>query len=263
MADKRLRIMAISMNQLKAYSVNFLFKLAFFPIFITITYFLWKIILENSTIPGVTLSYLVTYFVTIYMIGAVTSQFSVSQRIAEDVVQGGMVANLIRPISYRSFIFWQRVLNFMFHLVLFSLILLAVSMLFDMQFTNDPLMILLFFISLIFAFLMNFAIYFTLGLSAFWTEENWGFINSSSMIISFLAGSWIPLGLLSGTLKDITFLLPFRLTAYSQASMIQGSLPLTQVLQDIGLMVIWTAIFFLIAKVIWKIGERRYTGYGV
>jgi ABC-2 type transport system permease protein len=263
MVDKKLRIMLINLNQLKAYSVNFLFRMAFFPIFIIITYFLWKVILENSAIPGMTLGFLVTYYVTIYAIQVITSQIAIAETISEEVVQGSMVVSLLRPISYRSYIFWTRALYFLFNLVLFLAILFGLSLIFDMHFTSDPLMIVMFLISLIFAFLMNFAMYFTIGLSAFWMEENWGLINTFNFITTFLAGTWIPLSLLSGMLKDITFLLPFRLTAYSQVSIIEGSLSLSQALQDIGLMIIWTAIFFFIAKVVWKMAERKYTGYGV
>jgi len=263
MVDKRLRLMIISLNNLRAYFIDFLFRLAGFPVYIAIVYFLWKVILENSSLTGISLGFLVTYYTTMYAVRNIVEQWEIPGKISNDVRQGHMVVPLTKPISYRSYLFWQSALNSIFFLVLYALILFALSIVFHMTFTSDPLIILLFFISMIFAFMMNFAMFFTIGLSAFWMEENNGIVRMFMSVTSFLSGAWIPLDLLSGTLKDIALLSPFSLTSYFQVSILQGKLSLEQIIPEFALMIVWTLIFFLVAKFVWKLGERRYTGYGV
>ncbi len=263
MADKRLRIMLISFMQKKAYPLDFILNILTFPIFVLITYFAWDVILKNSTIASVGLAFLVTYYTTIYAVRNITSQGAVAEKISEGVRRGSMVVNLVRPMSYTSYLFWWRLPNFIMYLCIYMAILALLSIAFHMNYSSDPLMIVLFVISLFFGYLMKFAMFLMVGITAFWLEDNWGFIRAFSVIQSFLAGVWIPLELLPEQLKEIVFMLPFRLTAHFQVSIVQGKLSLTQILPDFILMVVWTIIFFALAITFWKIGERKYTGYGV
>ena len=73
----------------------------------------------------------------------------------------------------------------------------------------------------------------------------------------------IPLELLSGTLKEMAFVLPFRFTAYFQTSIIMGKIALNDVLMNFALMIVWTVVFLVIAKIVWGVGEKRISGYGV
>ncbi|NYZ79755.1 ABC-2 family transporter protein [Candidatus Micrarchaeota archaeon] len=263
MADKRLRVMLVTLREIKAYFVDFLFYLAGFPVFIAITYLFWRAMLQNATVAGMTLGYLMTYYATVYAVNAMTLQRGVANKISEDIVRGRIAVSLVKPMSYFSYNLWKRVANFSLYIVLYLGVLLAVSSAFKMQFTSDPLMIILFLASLVFSFLMNFAMFFCVGLTALWLEDNWGLVNAFVAFTSLFSGMLIPLELLSGTLRDVAFFLPFHFTAYFQASIIMGKMAMSDVITNFALMIAWTVIFLVIAKIAWRVGEKRITGYGV
>lgn len=263
MADKRLRVMLITLNELKAYSVDFFFSLISFPVFIAVTYLFWRAMLQSASVAGMTLGYLMTYYATVYAVNAITIQRDVANKISSDVVQGRIAVTLVKPMTYFSYNLWKRVANFSLHIALYLGVLLAVSVAFNMQFTSDPLMIALFIASLAFSFLMNFAMFFCVGLTSLWLEENWGLTSAFVAFTSLFSGMLIPLEILTGVLKDAAFILPFRFTAYFQASIIMGKAALNDVLVNFALMVAWTIVFLIIAKVAWRVGEKRISGYGV
>ncbi|MEM0372514.1 MAG: ABC-2 family transporter protein [archaeon] len=263
MADKRLRIMLTTFQDIKAYSMDFFFSLLNFPIFIGITYLFWRAMLQNSNVAGMTLGYLMTYYATVYAVNVMSPRQGLASKISGDILHGRIVINLVKPIPYLNYNLWKRIAGFVLDLVLYLGVLLAVSAAFNMQFTNDPLRIALFLISLVFSFLMNFTMFFCVGLTALWLEDNWGLLNAFTAFMSLFSGTMIPLELLSGTLRDAAFFLPFRFTAHFQASIIMGNAALGDVLTNFALMIAWTVAFFVIAKIAWKIGEKRMYGYGV
>ena len=262
MGDKRLRAMKIVWKNMKIYFVNFIFQLTTFPVFAVIIYFLWKTILANSSI-SISLNEIITYYILVYAVQMMINQRRTARKMSEDVRTGNIVKVISRPMDYLYYNFWKRFGTFVFFVILYSITLIVINYFFTLQIATDPTTLIFFAISILFAMIMNFMTFFVIGITAFWTTSNWGIINSFAGITSFLAGAWIPLELLGGTLKEVAFLLPFRFTAHFPVSILQGKLTMMEIVPQFGLMIFWTIMFYLIAKLAWKVGEKQLTGFGV
>lgn len=262
MGDKRIRAMKISLKNMKFYLINFLFEASAFPVYAIVMYFLWKIIIANSNF-NVDLHEITTYYILTYAISMMITETYIARQMSDDIRKGSIVKIISRPMTYLEYTFWKRFGVFLFFSTLYFIVLLIISFFFKLQITLNPLIILLFIISLILAMIMNYLLFFIIGITAFWTTNNWGVINAFMSIVSFLSGSWIPLTLLTGKLKEVSLMLPFKYTVFIPASILQGKLTTLEIIQGFIIMLVWIFIFYLTAKLLWRIGEKHLAGFGV
>ena len=262
MGDKKIRAMKITLKNMKAYLINFLFEMISFPVYALVMYFLWKAIIANSSI-SISLTGITTYYILGYAISSITTERRVATEMSRSIRTGDIVKVISRPMSYLKYAFWRRFGTFLFFSALYTITLVIINFFFKLRVTLSPWIILLFSISLILAVIMNYLLFFIIGITSFWTTENWGVINAFRSIIGFLSGSWIPLTLLTGGLKQASLILPFKYLLFVPISILQGKLTIPEIIKGFAIMTLWIFIFYLIAKVLWKKGEKRLSGFGV
>lgn len=262
MADKRLGLIKIEFNDMKAYAVDMLFRIANFPLIVIAAYLLWKTILQNTQIEGITLAYITTYYVVSQAVSWMTFS-DVAFRMSDDISEGGISTKLTRPISYIYYRFWTSVPRFLLNSVIFAFVIIISGFIFPLQITKDPLMILLFIFSTAMGFLMSFSMFFIIGLTALWLQDNWGLIRVVDKFSDFFAGAWIPLQLLPVFFKDLSFAMPFRFMVQFPTSIMMGTATNAEITTGFIAMAAWTLVFLIIASIAWKIGEKKIIGFGV
>ncbi len=258
---KELSLMLVSMKLRKAYLFDFIIDIAIFPVYAFITYFLWSTLIANGF--QINLLDIFTYYCLMFIVGEVFFSADPSGVISQDVIRGTIAYRLVRPISYVSYLFWRRAGRTVLKTLVNLLFLILIIFLLGLKITWELTTITAFMFSLIIGFVLMFFVYFMIGLSALWIEENWGLKWAFRTFERFLAGTWIPLYLLPASVQGVIGFLPFKYTGYFQVMLLQGKIPLQSLSYEFLLMAVWIIVLLSLSKIAWKIGRKRIEGHGV
>lgn len=77
-------------------------------------------------------------------------------------------------------------------------------------------------LSVLLAFLMNFYVNYTIGLTSFWLVQSGGIRNAFMLVSGIFSGALIPLDFFPHWLQMIQFFLPFQYLAYLPAMVFTG-----------------------------------------
>ena len=117
-----------------------------------------------------------------------------------------------------------------------------------------------FFLSLIMALLLNFYIFFFIGILSFWFIENGGLIQLWKNIMQIITGEKIPLYLFPAAVQAVFFILPFKYVVYFPVSI------LLEKNMDYGSLLVqavWLLVMLLIVRITWDRGCRMNEGVGI
>jgi ABC-2 type transport system permease protein len=192
------------------YRFGFVFTILGNMVYMSVAFFLWRSIYQNTTtIHGMTFNETFIYVVlgsTIFVLLKTYVDWSISHEIAD----GTIVIYLTKPVDYQLYnlvIGLGSTLTSLAAITLPTLLLCIFA--FKVNFVWGP-GLLLFPISLIFAFLISFCFDYVTGLCAFYTESIWGISTTKEIIISVLAGALVPLQFFPDVIQKILLVLPFQ-----------------------------------------------------
>lgn len=100
------------------------------------------------------------------------------------------------------------------------------------------------------------------GLLAFWLHDFGPLGWLDRILISFLAGAYLPLGFFPHPLRILASLLPFNLVLYSPIQVFLSQGGYWSSVRIIMLQAGWLLVLMLMAGFIWRIGSRRYEASG-
>ncbi len=150
--------------------------------------------------------------------------------------------------------------------VLTSVILIpsvvVMGLVFKPTFTFDLTLFLLFLLTMGFAYLLRFYIEWSLALVAFWTTRNEAFNQVFFLVGLFLTGRIAPLGLLPHWLRQIGDALPFQWMVAFPVELLLGRLSEQQITHGLMMQVAWIAFGFVLHRVVWWRGIRKYSAVG-
>jgi ABC-2 type transport system permease protein len=174
---------------------------------------------------------------------------------------GSLAIQLIRPLSYPFYRLWaalgERAIRFSMNAVVGSII--ALAFVGPIPFTPGGL--LLFAVSLPFAFVLHFQGMFLIGLGAFWLEDTGGLRLIYSRLTMILGGMLIPLELFPDGWQAILRLLPFSSMVYGPARLFVQPDPafLADLIVRQGVTII---LFALLIAVVYRAGVKRINANG-
>ena len=164
---------------------------------LAVTYYLWRAIYGSSStsiIEGFTLNQMIIYVLISFLTTLMTSA-DVTYEISNEVRNGSIGINLIRPVSYEMRMFFQGLGNLMYNfIVIFILAFSLINLLFysyegSLRLGN----ILLYLFSIILGFIINFYYSYAFGLMSFKITNMWGMAQIMSSIARLLSGGLIPI----------------------------------------------------------------------
>jgi ABC-2 type transport system permease protein len=126
----------------------------------------------------------------------------------------------------------------------------------------DPLMFAAYLLSLLLAFLIGFFFEASIGMVGFWFLEVTSFLYVINTINYFVSGQMFPLDLLSPFWAGLLRALPFQYLAYFPAAVFLGKVQGAALLQGVLIEAAWAATFIVLARLLFRLGLRRYSAYG-
>lgn len=210
----------IAARSMLAYIAEVLTSTIFLGVIMFIFLNLWRVTFSSvnaKTLGGLSLPQMLWYLAMTEAV--LTSRQRVAAAVDHDVRTGAVAVHLLRPLSYPLYRLWtdvgERGVSFALRIGIVSSI--AFVFVGPIPFSLSGLA--LFALSVPLAFLLDFLIFFAIGLCAFWLEDTSGLVLIVSRITMILGGMLIPLELFPDAFQPVLRVLPFSSIVYGPARM--------------------------------------------
>src|SRR3989339_633676 len=262
--QKYLSYFQISLKSMYAYKGDFFLYMAINMVFFYVSIALWSTVYKSgglTTIDNYTLSNTITY----YLISVLIFRFDINNALyfAEEIWSGEFTNNVMRPWNVISSYFLLMVSDIFMGLLSFIPFLIFM-VLTSYQFINIPTIgnLIFFCITLLAAFIMNFFFNLILHSLTFYFGDQYAQIELTNYVTSYFAGAIFPIAFLSGALKEIFMILPFKFLFFIPAEIFLGKVSVHQMLLYWAEILVWIGIFYLIFSIVYNRGLKLYHGTG-
>lgn len=233
-----------------------------------IMYFLWKAVFESSdsnTFMGFSMNDMVVYLFISFLTGYMTYSDG-AYALGEEIIDGSVAMRLIRPCSFdMSFLFQEIGSQIIKLFTIFIPIVLGVEI-YRFAITGticfSIVNFLLYFVSLIFAYLISFYFNLCYGFLSFYLQNLWGTMLVKDTLVNFLSGGMIPLAFLPSVLGKVLNILPFASLSYIPVLIYMGKYGSVEIILSILLQVFWILFFYILSRIIWNSAVKRLCANG-
>ena len=266
--NKYWHVINIGIQNTLVYRANFLFRSAFGLVPLTATIYLWRAVYagrtETGDLAGYSLGKMISYYLVIMIIDALTGVTDDDWQIAADIREGNISQFLLKPIDYLSY----RLCLFGAGRLVYSVAALLPIGLFvffhrsSFYLPTAPLTLAWFCLSLTLTALLQFLISYTLALLAFWILEVSTLIFMVFALENLAGGHLFPLDVLPPFVSKALEFTPFPYQLYVPATIyleqIRGAALGRALLFQAG----WVVAAYFLARWVWKRGIKKYSAVG-
>lgn len=245
-------------QQYLEYRLNFLWSTAGVVISSLILYLFWTAIIGSNPSQGKLGFSLGNYYLLISIIGAMT--FSNFRPIADDVWEGDLAVDLMRPYKYFAKMFLMALPHKVVMLVIGLAIVLVIGQFINLELS--ALTVLFLALSLALSAGVQFYLACLIGGLAFWFKRVHGF---NALIFNFgglFSGGLIPLVFLPPVMNTVSLYLPFRYLAYFPVQIALNQLSGSRLVLDFLVSFLWLAFFISLNRLVWKKGLSQFEATG-
>ncbi|MEK7526725.1 MAG: ABC-2 family transporter protein [Patescibacteria group bacterium] len=263
---KYLTLFKLSFQQELAYPINFVMWRIRNVIQIFLIFFLWDTVFSdpNKIAFGYDKAKILTYVFGLVVVRPIVLSAK-SFEIAGEISRGELSNYLLKPLSYFKFWFTRdiasKVLNILF--AFFEITVLYLILRPPFFFQIQPIYLLAFVMSLVFAIVLYSLLIFLFSMFTFWNlEQAWGFAFLLLLFTDFLGGGIIPLDVLSAPIQKVINVLPFPYLLFMPLQIYLGKLSFAQTGVSLVTSGVWILILFIVVNLVWKKGIKTYKAEG-
>lgn len=253
------------LNLQKAFVYRFMFAIwaVLHPLRLVVLYFLWKSIFEYSNlelIGGFTFAGIMTYYITQTVLDTFVG---VDRRVPNEINKGTITTVFIRPLKYFSM---QLMNEFANRTIAVTFHMLPTAIIAYFLFSYKPVTIEFTLFAMLASFLgllLNFCMAFNFSLITFWTKEYFGIRSLKEALIYFFAGQLFPITIYPLFLQKIIMFTPFPYISFIPASIFVGKYETMQIIQFLGIQIIWIFALYGLYRFIWGRAKKKFTAVGL
>ena len=246
------------MQEVTTYRANWLFYILGDVLGCFVSYFIWSAVFMSSgegSMNGFTMPQMVVYIFLMFLTSKLIDSGG-TFNVGEEIRDGSIAMRMIKPISYNSTFLFQELGN-----KIFETGVLILPMVVGVEIVRFVLTgavqfnifgLLLYLLSCVFAYLVNFFFNICFGFIAFIIKYLWGANMMKNCIVGFLSGVTIPLAFLPDVLEQIFLFLPFASLNYTPVMIYMGMYNGISLLYYLGLQLFWVLFFWLLSKILWR-----------
>ncbi|PZO15359.1 MAG: multidrug ABC transporter permease [Leptolyngbya foveolarum] len=214
----------------------------------------------QSTDIGFTPTEFARYFLAVFLARQLTVVWVIWD-FEKEVVQGKLSPLLLQPIDpvWRHFFghLAERLTRLPFIILLVGLFCLLYP---DAVWIPTPYACFWGGLTLFLSFCLRFLIQYTFAMLSFWVERATAIQQFWFLFYTFLSGMIAPLELFPAPIREFALWTPFPYLVYFPASLLIG-LPV-DLRRGLVTMMIWGAIAFVLNRILWRTGLKKYSGMG-
>ena len=259
-------VINVGIQNTLVYRMNFLFRSTFslIPLFATIS--LWRAIYSGreGNVAGYTLAQMISYYLVVTMVDSLTAVTEDDWQIAADIKDGNISQFLLKPIDYLTY----RLCLYGAGRLVFTacaFVPVTVFIFFHRNYFTLPSSapaLVCFVISLVLTGLLQFFISYTMALLAFWVLEVSTFIFILFAIEYLAGGHLFPLDILPAPLFQALQFTPFPYQLFFPVNVYLGRITGDAMLTGLAIQAGWVVATYLLARVVWSRGIRKYSAVG-
>lgn len=245
-----------------AYRNSFLTSMLANFIQVAVFYFVWKsIFTQQPMVNGYTWEIMRKYIFVSFLCNS-TFSFGFEMQTANKIITGDIILDLLKPMSYRSIVFYKAVgtagLEFFLTLLFTAVMYCGVNGTTGMNLVNCTL----FLISLLLGQGIKFSIEYFFSLICFYTDNAYGVLKGREIFTNFFSGALIPLAMFPQVLKSVIHLFPFCGIVYIPCSIFIGMFSVRESIFYILFQIIWNILLFIAGGIFWKKAFSVISLYG-
>ncbi len=246
-----------------AYRVNYYSGIIIYAINIGAYYFLWGAIYGGQPkLAGMTPEQITAYVAIAWMSRAFYFN-NIDQEIAEEVREGKVAIEMIRPYNYLSVKAAQALGEGIFRFLFFSVPgMLLVSLFLPLRFPSSPAAWGVYFVSLLLAFVINTQINLLTGVLTFFLFRNEGMMRAKRVIVDLLSGLILPISFFPGWAQAVMSYLPFQAINYIPSMIFAGAIHPAQAGGMLLLQGAWIGGLMLPIAWLWRKARRNLVVQG-
>lgn len=249
------------------YRGNYLINLISIIFPIIMQYFVWSAVFagkgDEVRIFGLTYAEALIYTLCAGFISKLIAT-DCHHRIAQDIKSGTLNNFLVQPVKYILYqifrLFGEKVLENIIVLALLCVFVFGVAP--NIGLSIQPFGIIAFLIVLIPAFILNFLIFLSVSMLAFWIVEVGRLYGIIDILVAIVSGAIFPLSIFGEKVSSLFGFLPFTYTTYFLTNTLNGTVTTYSLGRGVLVQALWIVIFFIICRVAWNIGLKKYTAVG-
>lgn len=258
-------IFLMGVEQALEYRVSFLLSMlsAVFPIIIQTT--MWNYLYGNSDAAAV-FGYQQGEILLYTLLATIVSQLvstGFEGEMNSDIKLGGLNKYLVRPVGYKGYCFFrflgQKIPRIM---VIAPVMAVIIGLAFVLGLPGSAGRVLAFVISMVLALVLNFSIFYCIGLSGFWLTDVDKLFGTISIVLTVASGGVFPLDIFGGVMEMLVNVLPFGYTAQFPVNIINGRLGWERVGAGFAFQIGWILVFACLGEYMWRHGIKRYAATG-
>ncbi len=112
------------------------------------------------------------------------------------------------------------------------------------------------------SFLLGYLLECTIGMIGFWFLEVSSLVFIFMLFSFFFSGQMFPLDMLPGAWGEAVKAVPLQYLAYFPANVWLGKITGPELVRGLWIEAGWVVEFFMIAWLVFRLGVRRYSGFG-
>ena len=223
----------------------------------------WSALYQGRTsVNGIQLNDMITYVLLGSVIAALT-RANIIRKMSDKIVDGSVAVDFVRPISYKYYNIADELGEYLFQLLLGSIPpVIIIAAFYGFALPQNPISLLLFFISFVNAVVLNILFTYTLGLSVFWLKTPylpfWFYFSFREVF----GGTVVPLWFYPEVLRKIARFLPWRLLTFDPLQIYLEKITIPESIRVILLQLAWIIVTFVLEKIIWTRARRVVTVQG-
>jgi len=223
----------------------------------------WSTIAEQhgGSVEGITAGQFAAYYIVWTLVrnmNIVFTPYGWEERIRE----GQLSVQLLRPLhpihyDVAFFAGWKLVV-----IVMWLPIAVVLSLIFHPELDVSALEVAVFAVAIWGAYLIRTMFLWLLGMTSIWTTRASALFETYVMAELLLSGRLVPLQLMPDWAQRLADLLPFQWTFFFPIQALVGELSTEELLQGLGMQVLWTAIGTGLVVVAFRRSVRHYSAVG-
>ncbi len=227
---------------------------------------IWTAVFKGvAMIRGYTYQEMITYVIFSWFFSFLTTTYAFERNIARDIHLGTLANMIMKPVSYLRYSITvasgRIVIAFFIFLAQTALVILFFRE--QIVFSADAKTILLLCAMLIASYFINLFCSIVVGFFAFWTIEIDGMYYFFKTVSKFLSGFYFPINLLPAALASVSFAFPFAYTVFVPVQLFLGKISFAEGLRGLAVEMLWLVVLYVIIKIMWRSGLKKYESVGI
>jgi ABC-2 type transport system permease protein len=270
---KYVNIFRVALIERLAYRGDFFFStcLRFLPMVTTIL--LWTAIYrgngpagqaDGTRLSGYSYRDMIAYLLLVHISRMFSSMPGLGSGISRDIRDGSLKKYLLQPIDMLAYLVSYRAAHKVAYIVTavlpYGLLFFLCRGFFDGF--PDAWTLAGYVVALLLAFVVGFFFEACIGMVGFWFLEVTSLLYVVNIVNFFISGQLLPLDLLSPFWAGLLKALPFQYLAYFPATVFLGKVQGPALVRGLLAEFAWAVFFVVLARVLYRLGLRRYSAFG-